>query len=543
MKLRAYQRAAIDGLYDYWSNKRGENPLIVAPTGSGKSLIIAQIVMDAMEYPDTRVMILTHVKELLEQNAAELIALKPSLEPDIGFYSAGLNRKQIDELITFAGIQSIWQRAKDMNNVPDLVIIDEAHLVPKKTATRYNSFIADLRERNPMVKIIGLTATPYRLDSGYLHHGEDAIFDGIAYDINIASLMDDGWLAPVISKAGIKSIDLSDVGMRGGEFIESELAIAASEPELIRMSVNEVVELGADRKSWLVFCSGVNHAQLVAREFLTYHDIECAVVTGTDGKEDRADKIERFKSGDIRCLINVNVLTTGFNAPAVDLVALMRATGSPGLYVQMVGRGTRTAPGKDDCLILDYGENVMRHGFIDKIKPRKPGTGTGDAPAKKCPECEHMMPTAVLVCPYCEYQFPPPEIKHAPEAYDGAMMSSQVVAEWLDVFMVAYARHRKKDKPDSIKITYTTDSMLAVSEWLCPDHGGYAADKYRQRMSVLGAVALTTEDALTDCETWKTPSRIKVKPDGNFFKIVQFDYSQRDNEPDPEWLEHAHLLQ
>jgi len=540
VKLRPYQQEAINGLYDYWAQKRGDNPLIVAPTGSGKSLIIAQLIKDAMSYPDTRVMIVTHVKELIEQNAAELVNLYP--EAEIGFYSASLNRKQLDKPIIFAGIQSVWRRAFDMLPPPDLVLIDEAHLVPKNTATRYNKFLADLRVSNPDVKVVGLTATPYRLDSGWLHEGNGAIFDGIAYDINVAELMEQGYLAPIKAKSGIKSIDLTNVGKRGGEFIESQLAAAASEPELIRLSVQEVVQLGADRKAWLIFASGVRHAELVAEEFREWHKIECEVVTGADSMADRADKIERFRSGQLRCLINVNVLTTGFNVPHVDLVALMRATESAGLYVQMLGRGTRKAEGKDDCLLLDYGENVMRHGFIDKIKPRKQKQDGGAAPAKKCPECEYLCPTAVLVCPECGHEFPPREFKHAPKAYEGAVVSTQVEAEWLDVVSVNYSRWKKEGKPDSIRVTYS-NGLTSISEWMCPDHGGYAASKYQQRMKALGASALTTDDALEECWDWNRPRRMKVVPDGKFFKIIQFDYSQPErNTADDQFPELAELL-
>jgi DNA repair protein RadD len=525
-ELRDYQREAVDGLYNYWAGKAGENPLIVAPTGSGKTAIIAQIVKDAMGFTGTRVLVVTHVKELLEQGADGLLKLYP--EADFGLYSAGLKQKVLGRPITFAGIQSIWERAYDIVPAPDLVLIDEAHLLPKNTETRYNRFIADLKVCNPDVKVVGLTATPYRLDSGYLHEGKGAIFDGIAHDIPVAMLMEQGYLSPVISKGGVKQINLEGVGKRGGEFIESQLATAASDPELVRSTVEEIVRLGSDRKSWLVFSSGVNHANMLADEFET-HDIAVGVVTGTDSDKVRKKTIADFKSGELQCLINVNVLTTGFDHPAVDLVALVRATASTGLYVQMVGRGTRIADGKENCLILDYGQNVERHGFIDQVKPKdKMSSGDGEAPTKQCESCQTMVHAACQICPECGFQFPAPTLNHSANSYRGAMLSSQVVAEWYDVDSVAYARHKKEGKPDSVKVTYYA-GLMAVSEWLCPDHGGYAASRYTSRRSALGASATTTQQALDECSFWITPSRIKVKPsshDPRFKEIVQLDYSQ-----------------
>ena len=525
LALRPYQIAAIDGLYRYWADRKGDHPLIVAPTGSGKSVLIAHLVKDAMAYPGTRVLMLTHVKELIQQNADELLALCPELKQDVGFYSASLKKKVLNKPITFAGIQSIHKRAYQMVPAPDLVIVDEAHRIPQTDGTRYNKFLSDLRTCNKGVKIVGLTATPYRLDSGWLHKGENAIFDGIAYDIPVADLMEQGFLAPVISKSGVKTIDLTNVGKRGGEYIESELAKAASDPELVTETVAEIVRYGAERKAWLIFACGVNHAELLRAEFNT-HGIAADVVTGADGMTDRADKIERFRRGESKCLINVNVLTTGFNVPDVDLVAIVRATESTGLYIQIVGRGTRIASGKENCLVLDYGDNVMRHGFIDKIKPKIKGrTEDGEAPVKKCPECLTVNHAAVRMCIECGHEFPPPQFNHGTRAYSGAMISTQVQAEWVDVDDVGYSRWRKEGKPDSIRVTYYC-GLIKVSEWLCPDHGGYAAERYQKRMKNLRATAMTTEEALLECDHWQRPYRIKVRPNDKFHDIIQFDYSQ-----------------
>lgn len=531
--LRPYQQAAIDKTYAYWAEGKGEHPIIVAPTGAGKSLILGQIVKDVVEAGD-RILMLTHVKELIEQNAQELHALMPGA--DIGIYSAGLNQKNLHRQVTFAGIQSIWKRAFDIVPAPAVVIIDEAHMLPKNDETRYGSFIKDITQANSKVKILGLTATPYRLDSGLLYKGKDAIFDGVSYDIPVLDLVRDGWLAPVIARGGEKEIDLSNVHKRGGEYIESELAAAASDPELVRSVVDEICTLGEWRKSWLIFASGVDHANMLLEGFKT-KGIACDIVTGETPSADRKRIVEDFKAGRLRCLVNVNVLTTGFNAPGTDLIALVRATMSTALYVQMVGRGTRVAAGKENCLVLDYGNNVLEHGPFDAVNPRNAGGGTGDgeAPAKKCPECNELVPTATRFCPGCQYEFPPPALNHGAKAYNGGIMSDQIEPEWIAVNDVTYRRHKKDGKPDSIMVTYHSD-VLRVSEWLCPDHGGYAASRYHARMSALAATAMTTDDALDEAYDWITPSRIKVKPNGKFHEIVQLDYSQPEPTPRPEWM-------
>jgi len=528
LQLRQYQTDAINGLYDYWSSKRGNDPIIVAPTGAGKSLILAKLVEDALSYPGTRILMLTHVSELISQNAEELVGILPDV--DLGFYSASLGQKRLDRQVTFAGIQSIWERAPDMVPPPDLVVIDEAHLVPKNTTTRYGKFLDDLRQCNPDVKIVGLTATPFRLDSGYLHKGKGAIFDGIAYDIPVGQLIDEGYLAPLVSKGAKSKIDLTNVGKRGGEFIESQLASAASDPDLVKATVEEIVRFGSDRKSWLVFASGIEHAEMIRAE-MEASGVDAEVVTGSDNKTDRARKIADFKSMRLRCLINIGVLTAGFNHPATDLVAMVRATASAGLYVQMAGRGTRKADGKDDCLLLDFGGNVERHGFIDavRVKDKTQSKGDGEAPAKECPECQEMVYAGLRVCAGCGHEFPAPEPSHEKNAYGGAVLSSQVQAEWVEVDDVTYQRHQKAGKPDSVRVTYHCGIKM-VNEWLCPDHGGYATSRYKARMSALGAAAGTTDDALAEAPlSWTMPTRIKIKPRANdprFDEIVQLDYSE-----------------
>lgn len=191
MVLRPYQRAAIDAIYDYFTRKTG-HPVIVIPTAGGKSLVMAAFIKEVLEqWPDQRILIVTHVRELISQNFAELMRTWP--EAPAGIYSAGLGKRELGARILFAGIQSIHRKAYGVQQA-DLVLVDEAHLIPRTADTTYRRFLNDLAVINPHLKIIGFTATPYRLDSGLLHRGDDALFTDIAYEVSVRELIDDGFL-------------------------------------------------------------------------------------------------------------------------------------------------------------------------------------------------------------------------------------------------------------------------------------------------------------------------------------------------------------
>ena len=345
LTLRPYQEAAISSIYGYFKTNKG-NPLVVIPTAGGKSLVMASFIEGVLKaWPDQRILIVTHVRELIAQNHAEMIGLWP--EAPAGIYSAGLGKREAQARVLFAGIQSIHRRAHEIGHT-DLVLIDEAHLIPGNSSTMYRRFLDALQAINPALKVIGLTATPFRTGSGMLHEGKDALFTDIAYEAPVRDLIDAGYLSPLVSKQPNTRLDVSKVGTRAGDFIARDLAAAVDQDAMTRAAVAEIITHGKDRKSWLAFCSGVDHARHVAEEFAR-QGITCRTIFGNTPKEERDAIIAAFKRGEIRALASMGVLTTGFNAPGVDLIALLRPTKSAGLYVQMVGRGTRLAPDKENC--------------------------------------------------------------------------------------------------------------------------------------------------------------------------------------------------
>jgi DNA repair protein RadD len=518
LQLRPYQRAAIDAIYDYFAVATG-HPLLVLPTASGKSLVAAAFIQEVLaQWPDERIIILTHVRELITQNFSELIRLWP--EAPAGVYSAGLNRRDVQAQILFAGIQSVHRKAYAIQRA-DLVLVDEAHLIPRSANTTYRRFLGDLTRINPQLKIIGLTATPYRLDSGMLHTGPDALFDNIAFEVSVRELIDEGYLAPLISKQTSTQLDVSGVGTRGGEFIAGQLEAAVDQDPITQAAVDEVVAYGRDRRSWLLFCAGVDHARHVC-DAVRARGFSCATIFGHTPKAERDRIIAAFKRGEIRALASMGVLTTGFNAPAVDLIAILRPTKSTGLYVQMAGRGTRLAPHKDNCLVLDFACNVARHGPIDLVKPKdKASEGDGEAPTKVCPECQTINALAARVCADCGYVFPAPEVQLEATATTRPILSTGR-PEWLHVGAVTYHRHEKPGRPPSLRVDYHC-GLVRYREWVCLEHEGYAGQKAAQwwrRRDGSADLPATVDEALSRVDELRQPVQIAVRPSGQYTEVV-----------------------
>ena len=525
LTLRPYQQAAIQSIYDYFQTNTG-NPLVVIPTAGGKSLVMAAFIEGVLKaWPDQRILVVTHVRELIAQNHAEMIGLWP--EAPAGIYSAGLGRRDARARILFAGIQSIHQRAQEVGHT-DLVLIDEAHLIPGNSNTMYRRFLEDMGRINPALKVIGLTATPFRLDCGMLHEGKSALFTDIAYEASVRDLIDHGYLSPLMSKQPETRLDVTGVGSRAGEFIARDLAAAVDQDAITRAAVSEIIDYGRDRKSWLAFCAGVDHACHVAEEFQR-RDISCGTIFGDTPKDERDAIIAAFKRGELRALASMGVLTTGFNAPGVDLIALLRPTKSAGLYVQMVGRGTRLAPGKDNCLVLDFAGNVSRHGPIDLVRARRPGEGVGEAPTKVCPTCESIVALSTTECPDCGHAFPAREVRIAPTAATLPVLSSKApkAPEWLQVSGVAYQRHDKRGGRPSLKVTYSC-GITCYSEWVCFEHQGFArrkaAEWWRQRAPGT-PTPQTVAEALSRTSQLNRPSEITVDRVGRFFQITRHRFA------------------
>lgn len=538
MQLRPYQSAAISAVYAAL-RERTDNPCVVIPTGGGKTPVIASICNDVVKNWSGRAVVLAHVRELLEQSAEKIYAMSPGLP--VGVYSAGLRSRDLGYAITVASIQSIFKRAGDLGPV-DLILVDEAHMIADKDDGMYREFIADAKIVNPHSRVVGFTATPFRMRSGSICT-DDGILNHVCFEIGVRELIVGGFLSPLKTKGGIASVDTSKLHVRAGEYVASEVEQLVNTDSLVEAACDEIIEYtrgtGFNRNSTLIFASGIAHAEHIVRIFRERHNVECGIVTGSTPAGERREILDAFRSGRLHYLVNVNVLTTGFDAPNVDCVALMRPTLSAGLYYQMVGRGFRMSPGKADCLVLDFGQNVKRHGPVDAIRVRdRSGATPADnrAAVKECPKCHEILHAGFGRCP-CGYEFPPP----VREAHDSTATERPVISESPSegpareehaVHGVEFAIHYKRQKegappaPPTMRVDYEIGFGKWVSEWVCFEHEGFAGNKayrwWRQRSweDVPATVAEAVD--LAQCGALAETRGITVEKDGNFDRIVSY---------------------
>ncbi|MFA0494336.1 DEAD/DEAH box helicase [Vibrio sp. 10N.222.54.B11] len=355
--LRPYQADSVKSVIHYF-RKHQTPAVLVLPTGAGKSLVIAELARLAKG----RVLVLAHVKELVEQNHEkyEGYGLKGSI------FSAGLGRKETDQQVVFASVQSVVRNLDSFSNQFSLLVIDECHRVPDEKTSSYQKVITHLRENNSGIKVLGLTATPYRLGMGWIYQyhtrgqvrsDEPRFFRDCIFELPIRYLLDEGFLTPArMIDAPVLSYDFSQLKPAStGRYKEAELDMVIEQSKRATPQiVDQIIHLAQDKLGIMVFAATVRHAQ----EILSLlPEGEASIVIGDTPTLERDQIISDFKERKIKFLVNVSVLTTGFDAPHVDLIAILRPTESISLYQQIVGRGLRLSPGKKECLVLDYAGN------------------------------------------------------------------------------------------------------------------------------------------------------------------------------------------
>lgn len=481
---RWYIEEAVDATFDYWNTHGGTDastgapipadPLVALPTGTGKSHYGAQLIGRAIQqFPNTRVVVGTHVKELVDQNAACFMENFPSIPT--GIHSAGLKQRDTDQQVIFGSIQSM-RKHPELFRYRDFAWIDEAHLMSPNTDASYGAFLTGLKIVNPYLKTAGTSATPYRLGLGCMTNGP--MFTDVAYNLTTIDafnrLIAEGYLCPPIAKKTVSQIDPTKLQLSStGDYTDTSAAEAID--EITFEALKETVQYGWDRRSWMIFVPKIENAEKVAHLLQTFFGVPCAAVhSKTDtmyGAGTRERNIMAFKAGALRCLINVDALTTGFDHPPVDLIAMLRPTMSPGLWVQMLGRGTRPFPGKLNCLVLDFAGNTKRLGPInDPLVPRPRGSGKpGDSPVKIC-ECGVYNHSSARFCDGCGAEFAMKEKGPGIEATasDEELLRSDLPqVEFFDVIRVVYEVYRSvRNGGESLKVAYYCSGMRTFYEYI-----------------------------------------------------------------------------
>lgn len=521
--LRDYQLAAVDAIKTWCTYK--ESPCIAnIATGGGKTHIINALA-EYFYSLGQRVCILAHRKELLEQTGDKL-------NIPFGYYSASLGEKDTESSVIIAGIQSIFNKELDKF---DVIIVDECHHLPNSDELgRYWQFIVN----HQPCKLIGLTATPYRLGSGLLSWGE------IVYEASYKALLEHGYLTKITNKVK-DTPDLSKVKLVAGEYNEGLLANVMEDPELIDAAVKNIISYGLSRNSVLIFCVNVAHAEILTQR-MQENGLDAAVLHGQTPQSERDAILQDFKDGKLKHLINCEILLEGFDAPNVDMIVCLRPTKSKSLWEQMLGRGVRKHQGKEDCFLLDMAGNLMEHGGLGSPIKDKSKKEYEKSNGKICPECETFTePATIRVCPECNFHWPEPEAPKASHSYTADTESSPVydiILEYMvnDVF---YREHtNKKNGNKSIKVSYKCNYKYgAIDEWISPhSESDFARSKAKQFMKERGLVLpddfkyYTLEQLISYCPDMKKPIKIVVNHSEKFPRIIRYIYEETSGASNPE---------
>lgn len=562
---RQYQSDAVEAVWDALGTAT-DHPLVVAPTGSGKSIIIAMLA-DKVVQAGGKVIVAAHRKELLTQNREAYRTV--SGREDAGYYSAGLGERDTESNVVFAGIQSAYKRAHEFGD-RKLLIIDECHRLKNDSQSQYGRFVSELEICNEWHRVVGLTATPFRTDGGCLV--KSGLFGGVVAEVELFDLLDHDppVICKLISTIAEASVDVKDLQIVAGEYTQNSQDEAFG--GLVESATKEIVDVAAShaRKSIIVFGVSVSHSERIANLLRSQTGEEVAEVYGSTPPIIREANLRRFKSGDVRWLVNCNVLTEGFDSHLIDMVAVVRATTSPGLFAQAVGRGMRPREGKSECIVLDFGGNISRHGSItDKHygrRPKKSTEGEGVAPYKECPGCGSEVPLATVSCLSCGHVFESAEKpSHDARAERDLEIMASMKPRSHRVYEMVLARWKGKvdkqtgeKKPDTLRVDYVVEEPTGgdlaenyrigntVSEWVCVEHTGYARKKAAQWWAEFSLAKVP--DSIDGClDAWNThqmrvPVGIKVRKDrSGFDRILNREFDEPHPQPD-EWVEPKEVI-
>ena len=378
------------------------NALGVAPTGAGKTILFSEIVGQMVRESNLRTVVIAHRDELTAQNQEKFLRVNPEIQTSI--FDA--TTKSWDGQVTFAMVQtlSLPQNLKTIPS-PDLLVIDEAH---HAAADTYLRIIKHVRDINPNCLLLGLTATPNRSDGKGLRD----VFSNVADQISLQELIRSGHLVPprtFVIDVGVQD-ELSSLKNKGNDF-DMMAVEKIMNKQLINSAVVEQWKEKAENRQTVVFCSTISHAKEVAEEFENA-DIKTVLITSELTDRENDQKLHAYSSGEARVIVNVHVLTEGWDHPPTSCVVLLRPSSAKSTMIQMVGRGLRTVaaveyPGvvKTDCIILDFGISSLLHGNLEQNIDLDGSEPTGVFMQMECPSCGADIPLSSSACPICGHEF------------------------------------------------------------------------------------------------------------------------------------------
>jgi len=532
IQSRYYQDEAEAAIHNYYANNSG-NCVVALPTGTGKSIVIAKFIANVLkQWPNQRFLMLTHVKELVEQNAAKLLQYWPTAP--LGIYSAGIGRKETNQPIIFGGVASVAKNVEAFGH-RDLVIVDECHLVSPESDTQYAEVFLKLLAVNPKLKIVGFSATPYRLGQGYITDG--GVFTDICYNLTgvdaFNRLVIEGYISPLIPKQTQVALDVSNVGVSRGDFKQNDLQKAVDREGVTFRALQELMQHSFDRTCGLIFATGIDHAEHINTMLKSMFNQTSVVIHSKKGKESNTKALADWKAGRVKWAVSMNSLTTGVDCPMIDVIGMLRPTMSPVLWVQMLGRGTRPSPetNKRNCLVLDFARNTERLGPInDPVIPKKKGKGTGEVPVRICDACGCYNHASARHCVSCGAEFEI-RIKFKENAGTQELLASGVpLVEYFDVSYVIYNRHIAKNTQETCLRASYFCGMQKFDEYILFDRGGYtkkkALDWLRQRLSLTKEMEETvnTDNVLSAVSKLRAPKRIRVHVNKPFPEVLGYEY-------------------
>lgn len=540
---RYYQREAADAALNYFFDGGKGNPLILMPTGTGKSVVVAGIAKRVLtNWPSQRIIMATVAKELVDQNANKLRGIWP--DAPLGICSASLRKFDTESSIIYGSIGTLANRVEKLGH-RDLMIVDEAQAVSNVETSQLRKSIKQLQERNPGMPVIGLTATGYRMRTGMLTN-EGGVFTDVAYNITDRAsynrLVEEGYLAPLVTRATHTHLDASKLHVFAGEFVQREAANLIAKEEIITAALRETCEAGETRQSWLIFVPDIDSIERCVT-ILQGWGIACAGVHSKMPQGTVDKNVAAFQAGKLRCMVVADKLTVGFDHAPIDLIACLRPTMSPGWWVQALGRGARPSPdtGKRNCLVLDFTGNTRRVGPVnDPFIPKPAGKKTGEAPIRICDNCGVYNHASARFCGGmssndprydkdnpngCGHEFPHVfRLSESPD-FMPVVAPTEPDYAWIDVKRVIYTLHEKDGAPPSMRVNYWYGAGQ-VSEWVTfehPQRAGLARSWWRKRCADFDAPT-TTREALALQSYIKQPKRIYVRMDTKYKEVKDYEF-------------------